>query len=220
MKRALLILPTIVAGLILGGSALPASHSLARPSATPAWVTTAKARLSSLDTNAAASMSGYAREKFGPAWHDVDLNGCSTRNDILTRDLRQVVFKASDDCVVAKGTLRDRYTGTSIAFVQGPSTSSKVQIDHVVALAAAWRTGAKQWSADRRLFYANDGLVLLAVDGPTNGAKGDKDAAAWLPPNVPYRCRYVARQIAIKTKYELWVTQPERMTMTGVLSGC
>jgi hypothetical protein len=78
--------------------------------------------------------------------------------------------------------------------------SAKVQIDHVVALAAAWRTGAKQWTADRRLFYANDGLVLLAVDGPANSAKSYKDAANWLPPNVSFRCRYVARQIANKTK--------------------
>lgn len=207
---ALAVLPT--------GAAVPASPSTT--SASPAWVTTAKQRLSNLDMKPAASMTGYSREQFGPAWFDVDLNRCSTRNDILARDLRQVVFKAGDDCVVAKGTLHDRYTGTTINFVQGPSTSSKVQIDHVVALAAAWRTGAKQWAPDRRLFYANDSLVLLAVDGPTNGAKGDKDAGNWLPPAAGFHCRYVARQIAIKTKYEMWVTQPERMTMTGELAGC
>jgi hypothetical protein len=94
-----------------------------------------------------------------------------------------------------------------------------VQIDYVVALAAAWRTGAKRWRAAERLFYANDDLVLLAVDGPTNNAKSDKDAAAWLPPNDTFHCRYVARQIAIKTN-DPWVTEPERMTMTSVLSGC
>jgi hypothetical protein len=66
----------------------------------------------------------------------------------------------------------------------------------------------------------NDPLVLLTVDGPANNAKGDKDTADWLPPNTAYQCRYVAKQIAIKTKYELWVTQPERMAMTGVLVGC
>jgi len=218
MLRRFLVALTI-AVLVLGGTALAASHSVTRTSATPAWVTTAKQRLSNLDTNSAASMTGYAREKFGPAWFDVDLNGCTTRNDILARDLRQVVFKDGDDCVVAKGTLHDRYTGNTINFVQGPM-SAKVQIDHVVALAAAWRTGATQWTADRRLFYANDGLVLLAVDGPTNNAKSDKDAANWLPPNVPYRCRYVARQIAIKTQYDMWVTQPERMAMSAQLSGC
>jgi hypothetical protein len=217
--RRLLVALTI-AVFLLGGTALATSHTLARSSAPPAWVQTAKQRLSSLETKSAASMSGYSRAKFGPAWFDVDLNGCDTRNDILARDLREIVFKAGSACIVAKGTLQDRYTATTISFVRGVGTSSKVQIDHVVALAAAWRTGAKLWSADRRLFYANDGLVLLAVDGPTNGAKSDKDAAAWLPPTTGYHCRYVARQIAIKAKYELWVTQPERMTMSDVLNGC
>lgn len=195
-------------------------NGAARNAASPAWVTTAKQRLANLDTKSAASMDDYSRSKFGPAWFDVDLNGCSTRNDILARDLRQVEVKAGDHCFVVKGTLQDRYTGTTLNFVQGPATSGKVQIDHVVALAAAWRTGAKPWIAARRLFYANDDLVLLAVDGPTNSAKSDKDAAAWLPPNASFHCRYVARQVAIKTKYDLWVTQPERMTMADVLGGC
>lgn len=218
MRRAIVTLT--LAALVLGGTTLGASYSVARPSAAPAWVTTATQRLSTLDVNSAGPMSGYSRAKFGPAWQDVDLNACDTRNDTLARDLRQIVFKAGSDCIVAKGTLQDRYTGTSINFVRGPGTSSAVQIDHVVALAAAWRTGAKQWTADQRLFYANDALVLLAVDGPANGAKSDGDAADWLPPATAFHCRYVARQIAIKTKYELWVTQPERMKMTQVLSDC
>ena len=218
MRRVIVALTIVV--LVLGGTALAASHFVARPSATPAWVTAAKQRLSKLDVKSASSMTGYSRDKFGPAWNDVDLNGCDTRNDILARDLKQVVFTAGSDCIVAKGTLHDPYTATTINFVRGVGTSSTVQIDHVVALAAAWRTGAKHLTADKRLFYANDTLVLLAVDGPTNGAKSDGDAADWLPPNTGYRCRYVAKQIAIKTKYELWVTQPERLKMTDVLSGC
>jgi hypothetical protein len=207
--------------------ALAAGFDTSRTSAAPAartatagWVETAKQRLSHLDVKAAGPMSSYSRAKFGPAWQDVDLNGCDTRNDVLARDLKQVVLKAGSSCTVAKGTLHDRYTDGTINFVRGPGTSPAVQIDHVVALAAAWRTGAKQWTGERRLFYANDGLVLLAVDGPTNGAKSDSDAADWLPPKKSYHCRYVAKQIAIKTKYELWVTQPEKMTMTQVLGGC
>jgi Protein of unknown function (DUF1524) len=124
---------------------------------------------------------------------------------MLARDLRPRSFKGESECKVAEGKLNDPYTGKTISFVQGKKTSSAVQIDHVVALAAAWRTGAKQWTGDLRLFYANDPLVLLAVDGPTNNAKGDEDAANWLPPNSSYRCKYVAKQISIKTKYELWV---------------
>ena len=124
----------------------------------------------------------------------------ATRATTSSRDLKQVVYKAGSDCVVTKGTLQDRYTATTINFVRGQGTSLKVQIDHVVALGAAWRTGAKQWTSDRRLFYANDTMVLLAVDGPANGQKSDGDAADWLPPNAAYDCRYVAKQIAIKTK--------------------
>jgi uncharacterized protein DUF1524 len=211
--------PIVVTLLVVGVLAvLPAAT--ARDAASPLWVKMAKERLSILDTKSAASMTDYSRAKFGSAWFVVDLNGCSTRNDILARDLREVVFKASDHCFIVKGTLQDRYTGTTINFVRGPSTSGKVQIDHVVALASAWRTGAQAWTAARRLFYANDGLVLLAVDGPANNAKSDKDAANWLPPDGAFHCRYVARQIATKTKYELWVIQPERMKMSDVLGGC
>ena len=150
----------------------------------------------------------------------MDQNGCDTRNDVLARDLKLVVLKAGSDCVVARGTLHDRYTATTIRFVRGVRTSSKVQIDHLVALAAAWRTGAAKWTPTRRLTYANDRVVLLAVDGPSNGSKSDSDAANWLPPRVSYQCRYVAKQIAIKTKYALWLTQPERTEMRHLLDGC
>lgn len=217
MRRLLAFLA--IAALLLAGAAAASSHSVTRSSASPAWVTTAKQRLANLKTNAAALMSGYSRAKFGSEWEDVDLNGCDTRNDILARDLKEFVYKDGSACIVAKETLDDRYTGKTIAFVRGPM-SGKVQIDHVVALAAAWRTGAKGWPAIRRLFYANDPLVLLAVDGPTNGSKSDSDAGEWLPPNVAYRCRYVAKQIAIKTKYELWITSPEQTAMSVTLASC
>jgi Protein of unknown function (DUF1524) len=206
--------------VVLAGAALAVTHSSARSNARPKWVTTAKQRLARLDTKTAGSMAGYARAKFGRAWEDVDLNRCDTRNDILRRDLRQVVYMGQSKCIVVKGSLDDPYTGATIAFVRGRKTSRAVAIDHVVALAAAWRTGATRWRRDHRLFYANDPLVLLAVDGPTNNAKGDKDAAEWLPPDVAYHCRYVAKQIAVKTKYELWVTSRERATMAQVLAGC
>jgi hypothetical protein len=164
-------------------------------------------------------MTGYSRAKFGPAWEDVDENGCDTRDDILKRDLKLVVFK-SGDCVVATGTLHDPYTGTTIHFVRGVGTSTAVQIDHVVALAAAWRTGAANWTGARREAYANDPSVLLAVDGPQNEAKGDDDASQWLPPKKSFDCRYVARQIAIKIKYDLWLTKVEHDAMAAQLGGC
>ena len=142
-----------IGALVLGGTALAASHVGARPTATPKWVTTAKQRLSKLDVKQAGSMVGFQprEESFGPDWYDVDLNDCDTRNDILQRDLKQIVFQDGSDCTVAKGMLRDPYTAKTINFIRGKNTSSEVQIDHIVALAASWRTGARQWTAELRL---------------------------------------------------------------------
>jgi hypothetical protein len=165
-------------------------------------------------------MAGYSRERFGPAWQDTNHNGCDTRNDILRRDLRHTRFKAGSACVIVSGTLSDPYTDTRIDFVRGVGTSSSVQIDHVVALGDAWRTGARKWIAARRLGYANDPSVLLAVDGPENESKGDDDASEWLPENQRFACAYVATQILIKTEYRLWVTPAERDSMATTLSDC
>jgi len=171
-------------------------------------------------------MTGYSREQFGQAWSDdVNVpdghNGCDTRNDILRRDLTSITFKPNTSgCVVARGTLADPYTATVITFVRGPGTSSAVQIDHVVALGDAWQKGAQQLSLQRRTEFANNPLNLLAVDGPANQQKGDGDAATWLPPNKSYRCAYVARQIAVKKIYRLWVTIAEKSAMQEILSTC
>lgn len=167
------------------------------------------------------SNSGYTREQFGPEWADVDANGCDTRNDILARDLTTPTFIADDPtCTVATGTLTDPYTATVITFVRGQGTSSAVQIDHVVALSAAWRTGAQDLTATQRAALANDPVNLLAVDGPTNEAKGDSDAAEWLPPNLAERCAYVTTQVLVKDTYDLWVTAGEKAAMNDVLKGC
>lgn len=196
------------------------SRANATSATSPAWVQTAKKQLGKLKVRSSGSMSDYSRSNFGAGWKDVDENGCDTRNDILSRDLKRVVLKIGSSCIVATGTLKDPYTGKTINFVRGVRTSIAVQIDHIVALAAAWRTGARGWTAKRRLAYANDRLVLLAVDGPTNGSKGDRDAADWLPPRAAYRCRYVAKQIAIKRKYNLWVRPAERNRMAQLLATC
>jgi hypothetical protein len=139
----------------------------------------------------------------------------------LARDLVDETFRAgTNNCIVLTGTLHDPYTGTTIAFQRGQTTSDDVQIDHVVALSNAWQTGAQQLDAGTRELFGNDPLNLLATDGPTNQAKGDGDAATWLPPNRSAWCGYVARQVAVKTKYGLWVTQAERDAITRVLAGC
>lgn len=182
---------------------------------------TAIAALVALPVKGRAAKTGYEREVFGHTWADVDRNGCDTRNDILRRDLTAYVLKAGTrGCLVLRGSLRDPYTGTTIAFVRGENTSAKVQIDHVVALSDAWQKGAQQLSFARRAAFANDPLNLLAVDGPSNQRKGDGDAATWLPPQRGYRCAYVARQVAVKARYGLWVTAAERDAMTRVLQAC
>jgi hypothetical protein len=182
---------------------------------------TALAALASLRVKGRAAKTGYEREVFGHAWADVDRNGCDTRNDILRRDLTAYVVKAGTrGCLVLRGSLRDPYTGTTIGFVRGASTSARVQIDHVVALSDAWQKGAQQLSFARRTAFANDPLNLLAVDGPSNQRKGDGDAATWLPPQRGFRCAYVARQVAVKSRYGLWVTAAERDAMARVLQTC
>lgn len=180
----------------------------------------ARAELGTLAVKGRAPRTGYDRDAFGPAWADVDRNGCDTRNDVLARDLADVAFEAgTHDCVVLTGTLDDPYSGTTIAFERGPD-SADVQIDHVVALSDAWQKGAQQWDAERRRQFANDPANLLAVDGPTNAAKGDGDAATWLPPSTGYRCAYVVRQVRVKAAYGLWVTAAERDAMDRTLDGC
>lgn len=177
--------------------------------------------LEALPVKGRAPKTGYDRDQYGQTWADIDRNGCDQRNDVLARDLTEVTFKpGTRDCVVATGVLADPFTATEIAFTRGQDTSSAVQIDHVVSLSNSWQTGAQQLSERERTELANDPLNLLAVDGPTNAQKGDGDAATWLPSNKAYRCDYVARQIAVKAGYELWVTAAEKDAMGRVLSTC
>ena len=168
-----------------------------------------------------AAKTGYTRAQFGQTWADVDRNGCDTRNDILKRDLTAEVFKEKTrECVVLSGTLIDPFSGETINFVRGNVSSMEVQIDHVVALSNAWQTGAFKLSIKERTAFANDPLNLLAVKGRLNSQKGDGDAATWLPPLKSYRCDYVARQIAVKIKYRLWFTAPEKEAMVRILKSC
>lgn len=173
--------------------------------------------LSELPTKGRAPKTDYRRDQFGAGWQKFN-DGCDMRNQILRRDLTDV--KLDENCKVLHGKLNDPYTGKVIDFVRGPSSSDKVQIDHVVALSNAWQTGAQQLSPERRAALANDPLNLLAVDGSANQQKGDADAATWLPPNKSFRCAYVARQIAVKRVYGLWVTEPEKIAMRRILATC
>src|SRR3954471_21100239 len=191
----------------------------AKAKPTKASAGTALARLETIKIKGRAPRTGYDRTLFGSGWLDPDHNGCDTRNDILARDLTDETFRpGTHNCIVTSGTLADPYTATTIDFVRGNATSILVQIDHVVALSDAWQKGAQQLAPNQREAFANDPLNLLAVDGPTNGAKSDSDAATWLPPNKSFRCEYVALQTAVKAKYELWMTKAEREAIKNILS--
>ena len=221
-----------LAGCVPGARALPgpgdpapSSTAVSGPGAGTA-TGSAAAALKTLKVKGRAPKTGYTRERFGQAWSDaVDVpgghNGCDTRNDILRRDLTGETIKPrTRGCIVLAGTLHDPYGGATIAFRRGNATSTLVQIDHVVALSNAWQTGAGTWTVTQRARLANDPLNLMAVQGNLNSAKGDGDAATWLVPRKAFRCSYVARQIAVKARYGLWVTTAERAAMTRVLAGC
>lgn len=209
--------------------AQPANPLLAAPPAiavvrTALAAQAAETTLQKLRVAGRAPKTGYGRAQFGQAWTD-DVavagghNGCDTRNDILRRDLRQIIVRAgSNGCKVTSGTLIDPYTGKALMFSSG--SAAAVQIDHVVALSNAWQTGAAALSPQQRQDLANDPLNLQATAGAVNQAKGDGDAATWLPPNKSYRCTYVARQVAVKARYQLWVTAAERQAISTVLTGC
>jgi len=224
LRRKIMVVVAVftvaVAGLALARS-LPFADRSQPPTtrnATQAAATGAGAAagaLNRLPVKGKAAMTGYTRTQFGQAWtDDTDReltrpwghNGCDTRDDALARDLVEAHLKPGSRCVVVSGRLQH--------------TSTTVQIDHVVALGNAWVTGAQHLPAPTRRALANDPLNLVAVDGPANEAKRDGDAATWLPPNKAYRCDYVARQIAVKTKYQLWVTPAEKTAMARVLDRC
>jgi hypothetical protein len=234
-RRAHALRTALLAGVLLGTAACgPAglsttattgsvedssSASVSTPAAPAPGGQSALAVLATVPVKGRAPQTGYDRDQFGQAWADVDRNGCDTRNDVLTRDLTGEVYKpGTHDCVVLGGSLADPYTGATIAFERGDGTS--VDIDHVVALGDAWQTGAFAWDTAKRTALANDPLNLLAVDYSANRQKGDGDAATWLPGNKGYRCAYVARQVAVKAAYGLWVTQAEHDAIGTVLAGC
>jgi len=198
----------VVIALLL--SLLPATNSQAA-------TTDALTALNKLEVKGRAAKTGYTRAQF-PHWSDPDRNGCDARNDILKRDLTDITYKeGTRDCKVIAGQLLDPFSGKVITF---STTKVVIDIDHVVALSNAWQTGAAYFDKALRTQIANDPLNLLAVDSKLNRQKGDGDAATWLPPSKRFRCAYVARQVAVKGKYKLWVTKPEKVAITKILSSC
>ncbi len=199
--------------LAVAGALLLWPRGGARYEVPAAELDAARAGLAALEVREHDPFDGYDRAEFGDGW-DVLADGCTVRDQVLRRDLTGLTL---DGCKVQAGTLADPYGGEVIAFDR--SRPEEVQIDHVVALANAWRTGAQGWSYLDRVTFANDPLNLLAVDGELNQDKGSDDAASWLP-EAAYRCPYAIRQIAVKERYGLWVTRDERSALDRALGGC
>ncbi|WRS30892.1 HNH endonuclease family protein [Actinomycetaceae bacterium MB13-C1-2] len=179
------------------------------------------ADLDSLSIRGRTDVPDYRRTEFGDGWADLDGDGCSTRNEVLARDLTEITYReSSNPCVVDTGVLDDPYSSGLIDFQRGEQTSQEVQIDHVVPLADAWYSGAWRWDPPTRYQFANDPLNLLAVDGGANFEKGAKTADQWLPSNKDFQCEYVGRQVTVKHRYALSVTPAEAKAMRRVISKC
>lgn len=158
----------------------------------------------------------YERDAFGTRWKDVDRNGCGQRDDVLARDLRGATFRSR--CVVVGGTLVDPYTGVKVVFSK--ARADQVQIDHRVALAEAWRSGAWGWAPDKRERFANDLDNLSASAGAVNREKSDLDAKDWLPQGRDRRCDFSTRVITIKVRYGLSADRAEADALSRALGGC
>ena len=174
--------------------------------------------LNQLPVQAPADGSTYEREEqFYSSWPSIE--GCSLRQRIVKRDFTTATLD-EDNCTVVAGLYTDPYSGEELEFHERSEISRGVQIDHVVALSNAWQTGAQNLSADARYALATDPLNLVTAGSAANQDKSDGDASEWLPPNRAFQCEYVARQIAVKYKYHLWVTEPEHAAMITVLTDC
>lgn len=171
------------------------------------------------------SVQRYDRDAFGTAWADIDGNGCNQRDDVLLRDAVPgsvtVAEQGTCDHDVLAGRWVDPYTGRTLTFedLKDPRQSQAIQIDHVVPLAEAWRSGASGWSERRRRSFANDLSVLLAADGPANAAKSDDDPAAWRPRQA-YQCEYAVRWVAVKSHWRLTVDRSEARALRQMLAAC
>lgn len=203
-------------GALIDAAETPRTEPQRVPAAAPA-------ELEALRIAEPGPMRDYSRRAFGQRWSD-DVtvagghNGCDTRNDQLREQLRDVQLKpGTRGCVVLSGTLLDPYTGgRPVTYRRGAGNG--VDVDHVVALADAWRHGARDWTPQRRADFANDPANLIVTSTSANRSKGDRAADQWMPDRD--RCGYARAQIRVKTTYGLSVTRQERAALGGALETC
>jgi hypothetical protein len=197
------------------------SHSGLRPDTDALIATappgTALAMLGSLPVHAEHPLTGYRPGAFRAAASTG--GGCTLVQRVLLRDVQRAQTTEDDPCEVRSGVLVDPYTGLTVPYLYA-QPGPEVQVDFVVRPPDAWRTGAAGWSKAERRRFASDPDNRLATAGRTVTRISHADAASWLPPAPSRRCPHVARQIAVKAAYSLWVTPQERTAMAGVLSSC
>ena len=200
---------------VLLGAAAVSLVLVAPAGATPPNIpsaATASAELSALTVHSEGSMSGYSRDLF-PHW--ITISGtCNTREIVLERDGTNVVVNSS--CYPTSGSWYSPYDGvTSFA-------PSDVDIDHVVPLAEAWRSGAASWTTSRRQNFANDLTYpqLIAVTDNVNQAKGDQDPSTWQPPRSAYRCTYAKMWVHVKYHWSLTLQSSEKSSLQSMLNTC
>ncbi|MEV6970697.1 DUF1524 domain-containing protein [Hamadaea sp. NPDC051192] len=200
------------------------SAAASAPSGGVAGKDTALALLAKLPQAAQSHWDSYTRASFGdPLWtDDTDApggrNGCDTRDDVLRRDLTGARLGTGNPCVVLSGALHDPYTGKTLPYDR--SRASEIEIDHVVAVAAAWRAGAWSWSLDRRRAFANDVDNLLAADKTANQDKRSQTPDHWKPSRREAWCDYARRYVTAKSRYALSVTSPEATALGEMLTTC
>jgi hypothetical protein len=168
--------------------------------------------LAALQVSAGYSISGYVRTYF-KTW-DSQGNGCDTRDVVLQRQGKGV--KTESDCKIVAGSWTSPYDNKVYTSPQ------KLQIDHLVPLGDAWRSGAKNWDSTKREQYANDlkDPLLIAVDTHDNEAKGDDDPSEWKPPNQAFWCTYGEEYVSVKYKFDLFVTADEKTALGDLLDAC
>ncbi len=149
-------------------------------------------------------------------WVDANKNGCDTRAEVLIIESRKKVTRQGK-CTIVSGDWLSIYDNTVV------KAGSKLDVDHLVPLAEAWRSGASSWTASSREAFANDlslSYALVAVSASSNRSKGDKDPASWLPKYSPSVCKYVGSWIAVKYRWGLTIDPQELLALTSKLASC
>ncbi|PVG01228.1 hypothetical protein CPB86DRAFT_120646 [Serendipita vermifera] len=184
----------------------------ARALPTPVSVATAKTYLSKLTIKAEANSDTYDRDLF-PHWITIS-GACNTRETVLKRDGTNVVTSSS--CAATSGSWYSEYDAKTW------TSASDIQIDHLIPLSEAWKSGASGWTTAQRQAFANDLTrpQLIAVTGSVNQSKGDKDPASWMPPRSAYHCTYIRAWIHVKYYYSLSVDQDEYDALHNYLYAC